>query len=341
MTRPPGWKSTKTFRTGRVSKRGSPSWSSATASVHCSPPGLHESRKYSAVSDSMCLIVLAWTTHPGFRLIVATNRDEYFGRPAAPAGFWDDHPSVLAGRDLEAGGTWLGITLDGRFAALTNYRNPADKKTGAPSRGALVSEFLTGKMTPLEYLQGGERRAVKYNGFSLLVGHTTSLYFLSNRGGHVTRVDPGIHGLSNHLLDTPWPKVEKSKAKLAKQLEKPFDAAEAFRLLDDTERAPSTTLPSTGVSLELEERLSAIRILAVGGYGTRCSTALSLGEGGRIEFHERSYREDGGESGKVGYRLTVEAGETRAATPRGPFPPPQNHLPPRLRPQPRRNRPPA
>ncbi len=277
----------------------------------------------------MCLIVLAWRTHPGYRLIVAANRDEYFGRPAAPAGFWDDHPSVLAGRDLEAGGTWLGITLDGRFAALTNYRNPADKKTGAPSRGALVSEFLTGKMTPLEYLQGVERRAVKYNGFSLLVGHTTSLYFLSNRGGHVTRVDPGIHGLSNHLLDTPWPKVEKSKAKLAKQLEKPFDAAEAFRLLDDTERAPSTTLPSTGVSLELEERLSAIRILAVGGYGTRCSTVLSLGEGGKIEFHERSYREDGGESGRVGYRLTVEQGKARASSRRAGSPPPKTPLPAR------------
>src|SRR6185295_4694266 len=212
----------------------------------------------------MCLIAFAWRAHPHYRLVVAANRDEYFGRPAAPAGFWDDHPNVLAGRDLEAGGTWLGVTLDGRFAALTNYRNPADKKTGAPSRGSLVSDFLTGKAAPMEYLQGVEQRAVNYNGFSLLAGDAASLAFLSNRGGHASRVAPGIHGLSNHLLDTPWPKVRKGKAGLAALLDGPFDAEAAFGLLGDTERAAGGDLPSTGVSPELEERLSAIRILAVG-----------------------------------------------------------------------------
>lgn len=277
----------------------------------------------------MCLIVLAWRTHPGYRLVVAANRDEYFGRPAARAGFWDDHAKVLAGRDLEAGGTWLGITLDGRFAALTNYRNPVDKKTGAPSRGSLVSDFLTGKMAPLEYLRGVEQRAVNYNGFSLLAGDTGSLYFLSNRGGPVTRVEPGIHGLSNHLLDTPWPKVKKGNAALAASLGGPFDAEAAFGLLDDTERASSGELPSTGVSLELEERLSAIRILAVGGYGTRCSTALSFGENGRIEFHERSYGEDGGVSGTVSYRLILARGKARASSRRAESPPPKTPLPAR------------
>jgi uncharacterized protein with NRDE domain len=277
----------------------------------------------------MCLIVLAWRTHPGYRLVVAANRDEYFGRPAARAGFWDDHAKVLAGRDLEAGGTWLGITLDGRFAALTNYRNPVDKKTGAPSRGSLVSDFLTGKMAPLEYLRGVEQRAVNYNGFSLLVGDTGSLYYLSNRGGPVTRVEPGIHGLSNHLLDTPWPKVKKGKTALAASLGGPFDAEAALGLLDDTERASSGELPSTGVSLELEERLSAIRILAVGGYGTRCSTALSFGENGRIEFHERSYGEDGGVSGTVSYRLILARGKARASSRRAESPPPKTPLPAR------------
>ena len=277
----------------------------------------------------MCLIVLAWRTHPSYRLIVAANRDEYFGRPAAPAGFWDDHAHVLAGRDLEAGGTWLGITLDGRFAALTNYRNPADKKTGAPSRGSLVSDFLTGKMAPLKYLQGVEQRAASYNGFSLLVGDAVSLCFLSNRGGPIARVEPGIHGLSNHLLDTPWPKIEKAKARFAALLDGPLDSEAAFGLLDDTERAPGAELPSTGVSLELEERLSAVRILAVGGYGTRCSTVLSLGEGGKIEFHERSYREDGSVGGKVGYRLTVEPGKARASSRRAESRPPGTPLPAR------------
>jgi len=277
----------------------------------------------------MCLIVLAWRTHPNHRLIVAANRDEYFGRPAAPAGFWDDHANVLAGRDLEAGGTWLGITLDGRFAALTNYRNPADKKTDAPSRGALVSDFLTGRTNPEQYVRQVERRATDYNGFGLLAGDARSMFFFSNRGGQVTRVAPGLHGLSNHLLDTPWPKVEKGKAGLAALLDGPFDAEAAFRLLDDTERAPDGELPSTGVSVELEERLSAIRILAVGGYGTRCSTVLSLGEGGKIEFHERSYREDGSESGKVGYRLTVEPGKARASFRRAESPPRRTPLPAR------------
>ena len=262
----------------------------------------------------MCLIVLAWRTQARYRLIVAANRDEYFLRPAAPAGFWDDHRSVLAGRDLEAGGTWLGITLGGRFAALTNYRNPAEKRTGAPSRGALVSEFLTGKAAPREYVQELEKRGSEHNGFGLLVGDAGSMYFLSNRGGHAARVEPGVHGLSNHLLDTPWPKVEKGKAKLTAQLDRPFDAEAAFALLDDTERAPDGELPSTGVSLELEERLSAIRIPAVGGYGTRCSTVLCFGVDGKIEFHERSYREDGSVGGTVGYRLTLAQGKARASS---------------------------
>jgi uncharacterized protein with NRDE domain len=277
----------------------------------------------------MCLIALAWRAHPAYRLIVAANRDEYFGRASAPAGFWEDHRNVLAGRDLEAGGTWLGITLQERFAALTNYRNPADRKTGVPSRGALVSDFLTGKAAPSAYAREVERKAASYNGFSLLVGDAHSLWFISNRGGGPLRVEPGVHGLSNHLLDTPWPKVEKARAKLAKQLERPFDPGAAFGLLGDTERAPSADLPSTGVSLELEERLSSIRILAAGGYGTRCSTVLCFANDGRVEFHERSYREDGGAGGSISYRLTLSWGRARASSRREESPPPRTALPAR------------
>jgi len=262
----------------------------------------------------MCLIAFAWRAHPRHRLVVAANRDEYFKRPAAPAAFWDDHPGVLAGRDLQAGGTWLGITLDGRFAALTNYRNPADKAPGAPSRGALVSDFLVGGAGPREYVDSLGKRATGYNGFSLLVGDAASLYFFSNRGEGPRRIEPGVHGLSNHLLDTPWPKVRKARAKLAGLLEKPFDAEAALRLLDDTGQAPHEELPSTGVSLELEERLSAIRIPAAGGYGTRCSTALCLEDSGRIEFHERTWREDGSAGGTVGYRLTLDRGKAPASS---------------------------
>lgn len=267
----------------------------------------------------MCLIALAWRAHPAYRLIVAANRDEYFARPAAPAGFWDDHAHILAGRDLEAGGTWLGITLEGRFAALTNYRNPADRRSGVPSRGALVSDFLGGDVGPGEYVKRIQKAAASYNGFSLLVGNEDSLWFFSNRGSPPLRVAPGVHGLSNHLLDTPWPKVEKAKALLASQLDRPFAADAAFELLSDTRRAPSAELPSTGVSLELEERLSAVRILAAGGYGTRCSTALCFGKDGRVEFHERSYREDGSASGTVSYRLTL--GKGRGSSRRAESPP--------------------
>ena len=276
----------------------------------------------------MCLIALAWRAHPAHRLIVAANRDEYFGRAAAKAGFWDDHPHVLAGRDLEAGGTWLGISLEGRFAALTNYRNPADRRTDAPSRGALVSNFLVGKAGPAGYLKAIEKEAARYNGFSLLVADEDSLWFFSNRGDPPLRVPPGVHGLSNHLLDTPWPKVERAKARLAAQLEEGVDAEAAFRLLDDTERAPSAVLPSTGVSLELEERLSAIRILASGGYGTRCSTFVCFGKDGRVELHERSYREAGGVSGMISYRLAL-AGKGRGSSRRAESPPPGTPLPAR------------
>ena len=277
----------------------------------------------------MCLIALAWRAHPAYRLIVAANRDEYFRRPTAPAAFWEDRRGVLAGRDLEAGGTWLGITLGGRFAALTNYRNPADSRTGTPSRGTLVSDFLIGTTGPAGYANEVARGAMNYNGFSLLVGDSDSLWFVSNRGGASVRVTPGVHGLSNHLLDTPWPKVERAKARLTGQLGQPFDSAAAFEILGDTARAPSAELPSTGVSLELEERLSAIRILASGGYGTRCSTALCFTNDGRIEFHERSYREDGGTSGSVSYRLALAGGKARASSRRAGSPPPGTPLPAR------------
>lgn len=252
----------------------------------------------------MCIILLGWRAHPRYRLVVAANRDEYFRRPTAAAAFWEDRSRILAGRDLEAGGTWLGITPGGRFAALTNYR--ADRKSDAPSRGKLVSGFLAGNAAPGDYLDAIAPRAGAYNGFSLLVGDAKSLLFLSNRGNGPTHVAPGVHGLSNHLLDTPWPKVEKGKAGLAALLKTAFDPQAALALLDDSGRAPNDLLPSTGVSLEIEERLSAIRIPALGGYGTRSSTVLCIGERGEVDFRERSYREDGSVSGMVSFRFSLQ-----------------------------------
>jgi uncharacterized protein with NRDE domain len=254
----------------------------------------------------VCLIAFAWRAHRDYRLVVAANRDEWFRRPSAPAGFWDDHRGLLAGRDLEAGGTWLGITLQGKFAAITNYRNPSDRRADAPTRGRLVSDYLAGTEPPRDYMAGLARKASQYNGFSMLAGNLESLHFLSNRGGKATAVRPGLHGLSNHLLDTPWPKVEKGKAKLAAALAGSLDAEALLAALDDTEPAQGS-LPDTGVGPEMEERLSAIRILPAGGYGTRCSTVLAFGENGRVEFYERSYRENGRPGQSVRYRFTLAA----------------------------------
>jgi uncharacterized protein with NRDE domain len=255
----------------------------------------------------MCLIVFAWRAHRDYRLVVAANRDEYFRRPAAPAGFWDDHHGVLAGRDLEAGGTWLGITLAGKFAAITNYRNPNDRRSDAPTRGRLVSDYLAGAHAPRDYVAAVARKASQYNGFSMLAGDPAAMYFTSNRGGKALEVSPGVHALSNHLLDTPWPKVEKGKKKLNAALAGRLDAEALLAALDDTETAANGLLPDTGVGPELEERLSAIRIAPVGGYGTRCSTVLTIAESGRVEFYERSYREDGRPGGSVRYRFTLAA----------------------------------
>jgi uncharacterized protein with NRDE domain len=261
----------------------------------------------------VCLILIAWKAHRDYRLVLAANRDEYFGRPTSPAAFWDDRRGVLAGRDLEGGGTWLGVTLQGKFAAVTNYRSPpAERRADAPTRGHLVSDYLSGKQSPRAYVASVAKAASRYNGFSLLAGDLESLYFLSNRGGEAAPVSPGLHALSNHLLDTPWPKVEKGKAKLVALLQRPFDAKAYLAALDDTETSPSAPKPDTGLSPEVEERLSAMRIVPVSGYGTRCATVLCIGHDGRVEFHEQSYREDGSAGSVVSYRFTLPGASAKA-----------------------------
>ena len=172
----------------------------------------------------MCLIYLAWRRHPRYRLVVAANRDEYHARPAAAAHWWEDAPGVLAGRDLEAGGTWMGITRSGRFAAVTNYRDSVKPAPGtgrgatapavAPSRGTLVGAFLTGGESALAYLDRVAKEGHRYNGFSLLAMDGETLAFASNRARGVTLLEPGVFGLSNHLLDTPWPKVTSGKVEM-------------------------------------------------------------------------------------------------------------------------------
>ncbi len=252
----------------------------------------------------MCLIVFAHRAHPAFRLVVAANRDEWFQRPTAPAGFWADVPEIFAGRDLEQHGTWLGVTTTGRFAAITNFRDPGSHRAAAPSRGRLVSDFLRAGVAPKAYLERLRPDAASYNGFSLLVGDRASLCYFSNRGGEIRALEPGVYGLSNHLLDVPWPKVQIGKARLAGRLEDGLDADALLALLDDTGNAPDGELPRTGVGVEWERKLSALRIVA-DGYGTRSSTGLVIDAEGGIAIAERSFDERGRETSTIRERFTI------------------------------------
>jgi uncharacterized protein with NRDE domain len=261
----------------------------------------------------MCLILFAWEVHPEYSLVVAANRDEYFFRPAAAAKFWDDQPAVLAGRDLQQGGTWLGINVTGGFAALTNYRNPFERRSDAVSRGELVRNFLTGTSPVAAYANELPVQAANYNGYSLLASDRSEMWYYSNRGGPPQSVAPGVHGLSNHLLDTPWLKVTAGQAKLRDLLTGQIKSEDLLELLDDRTISPDDALPDTGVGIERERQLSAARIV-MPGYGTRCSTALLVGRDGAVEFVERSYREDGSVEKTVAHRFRLDREPAIAAS---------------------------
>jgi uncharacterized protein with NRDE domain len=259
----------------------------------------------------MCLIVLAWEASPRVRLAVAANRDEFFLRAAAPARWWADAPSVLAGRDLSAGGTWLGVTRTGRFAALTNFRDAsAPKKDGAPSRGALVADFLRGDVAAADHVAAIQSGAGLYPGFNLLVSDGAELWSFSNVEGDPVRLGPGICGLSNHLLETPWPKVTAARLRLEKALADADGAGDLERrllaLLEDRTVAPDGSLPATGLPLDWERALSAA-FVALPGYGTRASTALVVGADGAARFAERSFGEGGAPLGDVHEAFEISA----------------------------------
>lgn len=252
----------------------------------------------------MCLILIAHGAHADFPLVIAANRDEYYQRPTARAAFWQDHPHILAGRDLECMGTWLGVTRTGRFAALTNFRDPRVRKTDAPSRGQLVSEFLMSDQEPRDYLGKVAIEAPRYNGFNLLAGGADGVFYLSSLTGVVEAVPSGIHGLSNHLLDTPWPKVERGKQRLQAALADGPDAEALLDLLHDREPAPASELPDTGIGVELERVLSPALIVSPQ-YGTRSSTALLFGADGSVHFAERTILPDGNTGPTVNLRFSL------------------------------------
>ncbi len=252
----------------------------------------------------MCLILVAWRVHPDFPCVVAANRDEYFGRPTAEADWWEEPGDILAGRDLQAGGTWLGVTRAGRFAALTNFRDPAALRPDAPSRGTLVCAFLTAGGSTTAGLEDIARRGAQCNPFNVLCSDGQDLGVYESTTGVGRLLGPGVYALSNHLLDTPWPKVTQAKSRLAEALNELPQSAAMLDLLRDTEPAVDEELPRTGVSLELERMLSSAFVRGEG-YGTRCSTILTTDIAGATTFAEWSWDPSGSLAGMTRYHFQI------------------------------------
>jgi uncharacterized protein with NRDE domain len=258
----------------------------------------------------MCLVLIAWRASPEFPCVVAANRDEFHARPAARAEWWPDRPQILAGRDLKAGGTWLGVSRTGRFAALTNYRNPEQLRAkapaaDAPSRGALVTSMLESGASVAEGLAYLREVGENYNGFNLIFSDGERLGIYESVTGTGRELGPGVYGLSNHLLDTPWPKVRHAKSRLEAALLEKTDTAPLLALLRDDQPAPDEQLPQTGVSLEWERLLSSAFVRA-SDYGTRCSTIIRIDARGRAYFEEWSWDSVGADIGMTSLQFELE-----------------------------------
>lgn len=241
----------------------------------------------------MCLIVFAWRPSHALPLIVAANRDEFHARPSSPLAVWEDAPHIIAGRDLQAGGTWMGVGAASRFAALTNIRAPGSSP-GARSRGELPERYLRGQLAPEAYLTELAGHLEHYAGFNLLVADAHELWYLNSHSATPEQLAPGIYGLSNAALDTPWPKLVRARSALQRCIDMP-DADDLLQLLSDPHVAADEELPSTGVPYEWEKRLSSV-FIASADYGTRASTVLVRRADGSTDITERSFSPTG-ESG--------------------------------------------
>jgi len=239
----------------------------------------------------MCLLVFAWQRHPRYRLVLAGNRDEFHRRPAAEATWWTEHPDLLAGRDLEAGGAWLGVSRDGRAAVVTNYWEAPITEPARRSRGALVPDFLSQPDDPQDWAASVDE--TQFAGFNLLLFAPAAGHYLSNRGRRDLALAPGIHGLSNHRLDTPWPKLVRARKGFESRIsDDPIDPEDLFELLADRQTAPAHALPRTGLPDEWEQLLSATFIVHPD-YGTRASTVLMIDHDNRVFFQERRFDPSG------------------------------------------------
>jgi len=267
----------------------------------------------------MCLAIIALSALPDIPVLVAANRDEYHARPTAPAAPWPDRPDIIAGRDLVAGGTWLGMTRGGRYALLTNYRAPAAANPAAPSRGTLVEAFLRGVQPPADYARDVHARSGQYNGFNLIIGDRDHSFYVGNRAQNPVALVPGVYGLSNHLLDTPWPKLVRVRSAVRDWLRAAVagrDYEPLFAALRDRTPAPDEALPDTGIALERERLLSSPFIVDPA-YGTRSSTVLALHRDGRGELHEIRYAPDGSAAGREDYLCRPQPGLSASSARQG------------------------
>ena len=256
----------------------------------------------------MCLALIALNAHPHYPLVIAANRDEFHARAAEPAHWWTH--GVLAGRDRVGGGTWFGVTRAGRWALITNFREGATRDPDAPSRGGLVTQALGAAESALAFSARASVDGQRFHGFNLLVGDGAAGSYASNRASGGQALARGIVGLSNHLLDTPWPKVVRSKAALAAALARADDPlAAAFELLADRQQASAAALPATGISAQWERILSPTFIVSPE-YGTRCSSVMTIDDSGMARFVERSFDASGGSIGEVAHLFRIESGAT-------------------------------
>ncbi len=252
----------------------------------------------------MCLILVVWRVHPLYPCVIAANRDEFHARPAQPARWWSDRPHILGGRDLSGGGTWLGMTRDGRFAGLTNFRGDGRFRPEAPSRGALVAAMLDSTASVPGALEELERIGERYNGFNLIFSDGRRLGVYESAHGRGRELQPGIYGLSNDVLDSPWPKVRRAKSRLQAALGDLSDSAPMLELLRDDHPAPDEELPRSGLGREWDRLLSSAFVRSAE-YGTRCSTLVRVGVDRRVHFDEWTWDAAGRETGRTGLAFSL------------------------------------
>lgn len=254
----------------------------------------------------MCLILFAYNSHPDYKLILTANRDEFYARPTEKAHFWAENPNILAGKDLQAGGTWIGVNKNGKLAALTNFRDPANINPDAPSRGALTIDFLKSDLLAKDYLLQLDQNGLAYNGFNLLLMDESGLWCYDNVRRAILQVPTGVHGLSNATLNTPWPKTESAKQQLTELIKaESIDNTALVDMMENKTTAPDEMLPKTGVPYHWEKLLSA-RFIESETYGSRITTVITITKSGEINFLEKTHSIHGSQEKIVEFAIGMD-----------------------------------